>query len=202
MYTGDYEQVGELYRQAQERARREIIWQQEIAKVTEMMLREWDTLEQHVGRCSLCESPEVLRVNIRHNEELEPGAGSEEAAQWIERMPAVFISPMFKKEAVLRGAEEIWFGYGVPMETFERLEMAHMPEEKHIERCLCVTTVIYSRGEGHISCKTLAPMLDYCRENNLEICGDGWGITLGDCDRNDETFRFHRVYMPVIQKET
>ena len=200
MYTGDYEQVGELYEQALQKAQREIIWQQEIERAAKEILREWEGLKESVGRFELIESPEILRVNIRHNAELEAVAGSEAVSQWIERMPAVFISPMFKQEAIVRGAEEIWFGYGVQTDVFDRLNMAHISGEIRLPQRRCVTTVIYSRANGHISCKTLAPLLAHCSENGLEVCGDGWGITLGNCDREGETFRFHRIFVPVREK--
>ena len=47
----------------------------------------------------------------------------------------------------------------------------------------------------------LAPLLDYCRANGLTVSGDGWGITLGNCDSEGETCRFHRVYLPVTPDE-
>lgn len=201
MYTGDYAQVGELYRQALDKARREIVWQREIERVTEQILKEWDALEENVGRFEVVDAPEVLRVNIRHNENLDEIAGSEAVAAWIDRMPAVFISPLFKKEALVSRSPEIWFGYGVTVDVFDRLDMAHIPGETHIPAMRCVTSVIYSRASGHITCRTLEPLLAYCEENGLRVAGDGWGITLGNCDRDGETFRFHRVFVPVEEKQ-
>lgn len=201
MYTGDYAQVGDLYRKALYKARSEIVWQREIERATEAILAEWDALEENVGRIEWTDCPEILRVNIRHNEELGNAAGSEEVARWIERMPAVFISPMFRREAVLGGEEDIWFGYGVPVDVFERLGMPHVPGETRIPSGPCVTTVIYSRASGHITCRMLAPLLGYCRANGLTVSGDGWGITLGNCDSEGETCRFHRVYLPVTPDE-
>ena len=31
----------------------------------------------------------------------------------------------------------------------------------------------------------------------LAVCGDAWGITVGNCNRDGETYRYHRVFLPV-----
>lgn len=200
MYSGDYAQVDQLYRQALDKADREILWKQEVRRAIAQVLQEWEQLEDSVGKFSLVDSPDILRVNTRKNTELEPIAGTPQAASWIDRLPAVFISPMFPKESILSSAPDIWFGYGVAVDVFERLQMEHIPTEQRIKSQRCVTTVIYSRAQGRISCRMLAPLARFCREQGLTICENGWGITLGNCDRNGETFRFHRVYVPVEEK--
>lgn len=43
-------------------------------------------------------------------------------------------------------------------------------------------------------------MDNYCAQQRLSICGDAWGITIGNCVVDGVVHRYHRVYVPVAEK--
>lgn len=201
MYTAEYDETYALYLRSLEDTRRELAWQQALCRATEQILSEWEQLPQSVGRVEETVSPEILRVNMRHNEALDEGVDTGHVAKWLEYTPVAFISPAFRREEVLSGTQDIWFGYGVTVEAFEQLGLEHVAGETRIPAMRCLTTVIYSAGDAFITCEKLAHVAAYCRENGLAISGDAWGITLGNCSLDGVTHRYHRVYVPVRNKQ-
>lgn len=202
IYTADYAEVGSLYEQSLEYTRRRIAWYQELQQATEEIVRDWKNIETEVGCCRLTESKDTLRVDLRHNDILDETAVPEEVAEWIEHLPVVFISPGFKKEAILSGSQDVSFGYGIEMEAFCRLGLKHIAAEEYIRSCRCVTTIVYSNGDTYIGAHSLQPVVEFCRKEELTICGDAWGVTIGNCSRDGETYRYHRVYVPVEESES
>ena len=200
IYTGDFDEVRALYETCRARTRRELLWQEELLACSERILAEWDAIGRGDFACRRVVSPAILRVNIRVNDEIHESDFPEQVESWMERMPVVFISPRFPQEGILSSSEDIQFGYGVRTENFERLALPHLAEETEIPAQDCVTLIIHSSGDGRITCRALAPAVDYCAQQRLSICGDAWGITIGNCVVDGVVHRYHRVYVPVAEK--
>ncbi len=197
IYTADYDEVSRLYAQSLAETERKLAWYQELKLATEKIIRSWMNIEAKAGQCQLVMCDDILRVDLRHNDVLDETIVTEETASWIECLPVTFISPRFDREAILSGSKDVSFGYGVEYSAFERLGLNHIRGEQHILPCQCVTTIIYSVDQDFISAHSLRPVLDFCAENGLELAGDAWGVTLGNCSRDGKTYRYHQVYAPV-----
>lgn len=200
MYTADYNETYELHLRSLEETRRELAWQQALCASTEQILCELEQISENVGRIEETMSPQILRVNMRHNGDLDEGVDTGRIAQWLEYMPVAFISPAFHREEILAGTKDIWFGYGIRVEAFEQLGLEHIGGEVCIPGMRCLTTVIFSAGDSFISCEKLAPVVAYCEEKDLEICGDAWGVTLGNFSLEGVTHRYHRVFVPIRER--
>ena len=197
IYTADHTTVEGLLEKSLADTHARIAWYQELAQATEQILADWRQIETGAGACELTLSKAVLRVDLRRNDVYNETVVTEETAKWIEKLPVVFISPYFKKVDILAGTRDVSFGYGVEAEAFERLGLSHIPSERYLPACKCVTTIVYSHGEESIGAHSLRPAIEYCREYGLAVCGDAWGITVGNCNRDGETYRYHRVFLPV-----
>lgn len=197
IYTADYEQVGELFKQSLDRVKEQIVWYQELQNTMEKLIGDWQQLDEMAGKCEITVSRDILRVNLRCNDVLDETIVTEEMVQWMEKMPVVFISPYFKKDAVLNGVNDVEFGYGIEIDAFKRLGLKHIAAEQYIRSCKCVTTVISSHGDGGIGGGSLDFVVKYCQDRNLTISGDAWGITIANCSREGETWRYHKVFVPI-----
>ncbi len=197
IYTADYSEVAFLYAQSLMKTEEKLIWYQELKLATEKIIQNWAEIAAQEDECRLTVCDEILRVDLRHNDVLDETIVTEEVTRWIECLPVTFISPRFSREAILAGTEDVSFGYGVEIEVFKRLGLNHITGEQHISPQRCVTTIIHSVDQKFIGAHSLQPVLDFCRMKGLEIAGDAWGVTLGNCCRDEKTHRYHRIYVPV-----
>ena len=195
--TAEYDEVGTLLQQALERSRNEIRWLTELERANRMLTEEWTRLPDHFGRLEEVLSPEIVRVDTRYNSQMNEAIVSDELMAWLERTPVVFISPAFPRKGILAGSEDIRFGYGVEIDARRQLQIPPVEGERHIPAQRCITTVVFSRGQEHISCRHLRGAAAYCEEHGLTISGDAWGMTIGNCRDHGETCRYHRVFVPV-----
>ena len=192
-----YDEFGALLQKALERNRWNILWMTELERANRTLVEEWRQLPQSLGRCDEVLSPEIVRVDIRHNSQVDEAVISDELMTWLERTPVVFISPAFPRAGILSGSEDIRFGYGVEVAARSRLSLPCVEGEQYAAPRRCIATVVFSRGQEHIGCCHLRHVVDYCQANHLVLAGDAWGITLGNCLDHGETCRYHRVYVPV-----
>ena len=192
-----YDEVGALLEKAIERSSRDILWLTELEHANRTLVEEWRQLPQSLGRCDEVLSPEIVRVDIRHNSQVDEAVISDELMTWLEHTPVVFISPAFPRAGILSGSEDIRFGYGIEVAARSRLSLACVEGEQHLASRRCITTVVFSRGQEHISCRHLRHVVQYCQAHRLTIAGDAWGITLGPCHDHGIICRHHRVYVPV-----
>ena len=197
IYTAGYEEVGELYAASLAKTQQQLIWDQELLRATEMIIEDWKEIGEGTGKCRQTVSRDILRVDMRHRDSIDETLELDEVGEWIEKLPVVFISPAFSREAILSGSGDVSFGYAVETEIFDRLGLKHIEGEQHIPPCRCVTTIVYSCAENYIGAHSLAPVVEYCREEGLNICGNAWGVTIGNCSREGVTYRYHRVFVPV-----
>lgn len=193
----EYDEVASLYRSSLRKTRKEVAWLTELAAATAQMVDEWEALESNIGRIEITTSPEILRVELRRNETFDEEIVIPEVAKWMEYLPVVFISPAFPVHSILQQTHDVTFGYGVERATFERIGLAHVSGEQHIPSQQCLSTVVFSYGEGSISARELEPLKRFCEEYHLRITGDAWGKTIGNCMKDGVTHRYHRVYLPV-----
>ena len=189
--------AGALLEKALERSSRDILWLTELEHANRTLVEEWRQLPQSLGRCDEVLSPEIVRVDIRHNSQVDEAVISDELMTWLEHTPVVFISPAFPRAGILSGSEDIRFGYGIEVAARSRLSLACVEGEQHLASRRCITTVVFSRGQEHISCRHLRHVVQYCQAHRLTIAGDAWGITLGPCHDHGIICRHHRVYVPV-----
>lgn len=197
IYTADYDEVGALYAQSVAQTKRNIVWQQELLRATELIAAEWACIPAETETCHLVESPKIRWVQVRRKDSFDEDVDAGRLGEWINHLPVVFISPTFPQEAVLSGGEDVNFGYGVEEAAFSRLGLPSVAQEKRFPACRCVTSIVYSHGEQYIGAHSLAPMVEFCKKEGLTVCGDAWGYTIGNCCREGETYRYHRVYLPV-----
>ena len=197
MNAADYTEVQELFQKSLENIRQKIAWYQELSWMTEKILNDWRQIRDDAGKCELTISQDILRVDLRYNDILNESISTEKISVWAEKLPVVFVSLSFRKEAILSGTKDVSLGYGVDIETFKRLGLPHIASEKYIRACKCVTTIIYSRSEEFIGAHSLRPVVDYCLKHGLTICGDAWGFTISTCVWGREHYRYHRVFVPV-----
>lgn len=197
IYTADYGEVDGLLNQALKHAERKLIWYQELARAEQRIIQDWRQIEHGVGKCEVTISRDILRIDLRHNDILDETIVTEETAEWIEKMPVVFISPYFCRKDILEGTSNVYLGYGIEAEAFTRLGMEHIAAEKCIRACRCVTAIVSSHGEESVGAYSLRPMVEYCRCHGLTISGDAWGMIIGNCSQKGESYRYHRIYLPV-----
>lgn len=197
IYTADYKEVESLLLQSMEGTKKRIAWYQELLWATQRIVEDWRQIEKGLGKCEITISKDILRIDLRRNDVLDETIVTEEVAKWIEKMPVVFISPYFRRDDILKGTQDVHFGYGVEIEAFHRLGLEHIAAEQYIHSCKCVTAILCSHGEDHIGAYSLEPMLEYCRSSGLTIAGDAWGITIGNCSWEGEGYRYHRIFLPV-----
>ncbi len=140
-------------------------------------------------------SPAMLRVNNQVNDFfLTDDKG---ILDWVEHMPIVRISPAFSREAILKGRDEVRFGYAVPLEFAQTLQLDNTPGAEIKEPAHCLTTIVRSHGKKYLSARMLENVLRFCDDQNLEITGDVWGITVGVYVKGGRDMRCHRLYIPV-----
>ena len=193
----EYDEVNALLQKALERSSWNILWMTELEHANRTLVEEWRQLPQRLNQCEETISPEIVRVDIRHNSQMDEAVISDELMTWLERTPVVFISPAFPRAGILSGSEDIRFGYGIEVAARSRLSLACVEGEQHLASRRCITTVVFSRGQEHISCRHLRHVVQYCQAHRLTIAGDAWGITLGPCHDHGIICRHHRVYVPV-----
>lgn len=140
-------------------------------------------------------SPAMLRVNNQINDFFQ--TNNLNILGWVEHLPIVRISPAFSKEALLNGQAEVRFGYAVPLEYAKPLGLSQTPGAELKEPEACLTTLVSSQGETYLNSHMLEHVLAFCQEQNLELTGDVWGITVGVYMQEGCPQRFHRLYIPV-----
>ncbi len=197
MYGTDRNEMAAQMHAALLRVRREITWNSTLLEALEDVAEEWEAPEENLAACEVTVSPEVLRIPSRQDEIFEQAEEPALLREWLERMPVVFISPLFTKEDILSSIPRVQFGYGVRLPQFKALRLPHMRQEIYYPARKCITTVIFSAGSGRIHAGKLLHAVEYCNRCGFQIAGDGWGITIGNCVKNGEDHRYHRVYIPI-----
>lgn len=193
-----YEEVLFLKKKRCESLQKEIAYQQLVLQALQKEYEELEAIKSDANKVKWAMNPAVLRVTNQINDTFS--VDDKDTVRWIKHLPIVCVSPSFSKEAVLNGRDEVRFGYAVPLELAPELGLSKTPGAEVKSAIKCLTTIVYSEDENYLNARMLSGVLEFCAEQNLEVSGEVWGMTISKHQDEGATRRYHRLYIPVNVK--
>ncbi len=178
---------------------------QESITHQQMLLDCLQTHNDHLEDCQKClskfdiqSSPYVIRYINRYNFLYDDSPEIQELGrQWLDYFP--FINRCFsvKLDVLMSHGSDFEWGFSMPVEYASKLNVDIRPPIEHVPSCRCLHTVVRQPGKYGFSTKLLDPMLDYARENSLDICGDARGRLLCSVREDDVMTGYFEAWIPI-----
>ena len=153
----------------------------------------------YLGKCDIRTSPEIVRYINRYNFVYDNSQKLQELnLKWLDYIP--FTHRCFEIDIDALTApegEDYRWGFSLDMDYARELEVNISPPVVHLPSEKSIHSVFTSSGKSNFSPKLLDYMVDYARENSLEINGSARGNLLCSVMENDKLTGFFEVWLPV-----
>ncbi len=185
---------------------REDDYRQQI-KHLEMLLRhsEWhrktlELIRDNVGVCEIADRPERVHFINRYTQDFPDDPRLHQLAHdFLKYMP--FTHRYFEtavENISLKDGEDYTWGMEMRMDYVEEFGLDVRPPLVYLESCKCIHSYFTSSGKGNFSSKHVQFMIDFARENGLEICGNASGILIASIlDENEKLTGYFEVWIPI-----
>jgi len=115
---------------------------------------------------------------------------------WINHVPFVYPSGLFRRESIEGGRDEYTFGLGLESKYAEALGITASKQVQFYPPKLCVYTCFGSHSKASLSTYKLEPALNYMTEHGLLLSGDVLSRVVLMRRENGEYINRHQVWLP------
>lgn len=178
-------------------------WNKKLLDSTGRMVEINHSAEEMLWACRIENNPALYRFCYQIKDILIDDLSIKKRVyEWTEKMPVVMPAPFFAKEDILAGNENFAFGLCVMEEDAAYLHIdPSTPGIEYVPSRPCVYTMI-SASEGKLLHSGMFQhVLQYMRENDLELDGDAVGRTVSTIHRSTTQERIHQVWIPFVKKK-
>lgn len=179
---------------------------EEIIKRNQLLL---DRARQHrleitaaracLGKCDIRIAPETVRYINRYNFIYDNSPELHKLSQqWIQYIPFIHRCFEIDMETLTDDeSEDYRWGFSLDMQYVREFEVKTDPPVVHLPAQRSVHSVFSSSGKDNFSPRLLDYLVDYARENHLEIVGSARGNLLCSVVSEDRLTGFFEVWLPI-----
>ena len=179
-----------------------ILRQQMLLERSEAYFAAMERARTMLGQYRLVYSPEIYRFLNRYNLDYQNIAEMQEMSQrWLQYMP--FVNRCFEIDQtdLENKTDNYAWGFSMSPEFMEKLGGPSGPPVMHLPSEPSVYTVFTSSGKANFSPRHLKGLMDFARENGLDVTGNARGTLICSVLEDDRLTGFFEVWIPVAPKE-
>ena len=154
--------------------------------------------QSHLGKCDLRESAEFIRYINRRNFTYDNSPSLRELTRkWLKYMP--FSRRYFEmpKNALVEVKDDYEWGFSLGMEYVEEFNVEIKPPVEFMPSRLCVHSAFKIVGRDKFSTQHIDYLVDFARDNNLEVVGDAFGNLACSVVEDGQPAGYFEVWLPV-----
>lgn len=152
----------------------------------------------YMGKCDIRSSPELLCYLNRFNATFDDSQELTLLSQnWLNFMP--FTQRYFEipQNDLMGGSDNFAWGFSLTMDYAETFELHEEAPVVHLPACRSIHSAFKSRGKSGFTPRHIDYMVEYARENGLEICGNARGNLVCSILDEGELTGYFEVWLPI-----
>lgn len=193
------DELGNLFEQKEDELRASIAKAQMLLRRSEEYREDLKKSKELFGVCEIVESPEYIRYLNRYTDTYANSPELQKLSHdWLALMP--FTRRCFEIEPdalISEGSGDYAWGLSLDMEYVKLMNVSTAPPVVHIPSQKCLHSVFKSTGKGNFSPQLIHYMVDYCRNNGLNITGPARGNLLCSVDEGGGLTGYFEVWIPI-----
>lgn len=197
-YTAD--DISQLFLKTEDELKASIAHSQMLLKRSEDHRQRIERIGRWLGKCTLSQSPEVLRYLDRHNFYYDNSPELQEVSQqWLKYMPfsnRCFEIPVHSLEGP-GSPEEYYWGFSLSMEHAAHFGVSESDVVAKMPSVNSVYSIFSSSGKGAFSPRHLDYLVDYAKAHNYKIAGPAQGSLITSVLDNDRLTGYFEVWIPI-----
>lgn len=172
---------------------------QQLLKRAEQHKNEMARAREYLWKCDISTSPEIVRYLNRHNFIYDNSDKLQALSQqWLEYIPFTHRCFDIEMETLSSNdAEDYQWGFSLDMDYVEEFSVPIEPPIYHLAAQRSVHSVFTSSGKDNFTPRLLDYLLDYARENGLEVAGSARGNLLCSVVEDGNLTGFFEVWLPI-----
>ncbi len=194
------EEMTDLFLDKEEELRQQIFRSQLLLERAAEHREDLEKIKRLEGKCEIAPSPEYVRYFNRYMDTYRTTPVLQRISHdWLELMPFVHRCFEISEGAgTHRDDRDYSWGFSLSMEYVRKLGVRTDPPVTYMPACpRTIHSVFKSTGKGNFSPRLLDYMMEYARQNSLEISGPPRGVLLASVLQGEDLTGYFEVWIPI-----